>query len=174
MDANERRSVGEVRPRLTTALVTCLVALAVGSESAQACSCASREGPLSLKGEDAAVTARLLEVRRKGPGSDQATFRYKVRRVFKGRHEYGLHRGTRLAIESSIYGASCGLPRNRRRLYGLILYEHRGELRSGLCYVTTPRALRRAADRRSKSSGTAARVATRTSERCASPQRASS
>jgi hypothetical protein len=141
--------------------------LAVGSESAQACSCAAREGPLSLKGEDAAVTARLLEVRRESPGSDQATFRYKVRRVFKGRHEYGLHRGKRLAIESSIYGASCGLPRNRRRLYGLILYEHRGELQSGLCHVTTPRALRRAAERRDDDDGTAARVATRTAKGCA-------
>lgn len=142
--------------------------------SALACSCAGPERPLSLEGEDAAITARLIEVRRESNSSD-ATFRYKVRRVFKGRHEYGLHRGTRLAIESSVSGASCGLPRGRDRLHGLILYEYRRELQSNLCLAVAPRALRRAARRRGEDDGAATRQAARSiATGCATQRRVSS
>jgi hypothetical protein len=144
--------------RLLSALALSCLALLAASEQAAACSCA--RGPddeVNLKREDAAVTARLLEVERR-QNQGRALYIYSVRRVFKGRKHYDLHRGRRLRIRSHIGGASCGLPRNRERLYGLILYEWHGGLQANLCTLAEPRRLREAVeDRGSDRAGAQAR-----------------
>jgi hypothetical protein len=128
------------------------LALAIGlgaTEQAAACSCAGIREPLSLRGEDAAVTVRLLEVEPDpSPGHFDNVYVYKVRRVFKGRHQYDLHRGTRLRVRSALGSATCGLPRNRRKLYGLILDEGRRGLSASVCTVVDPALLRDAAEKR--------------------------
>ncbi len=144
--------------RLTIALALAVLALAGAAERAVACSCAGHEGPLSLKSWDGAVSARLLRVEPRPGDSGRATFAYKVRRVFKGRHEYDLHRGFHLRIESYLNGATCGLPGREGRRYGLLLYEWRGELEANLCTVVPQRKLRDAADRRGTERANVSRV----------------
>ena len=131
--------------RLAIALTVACFAALLGAQQASACSCAGIDEPLSFKRWDGAVNARLIDVQRTAPDSGRAKYIYSLRRVFKGRHQYDLHRGDRLRIRGYIGGASCGLPRNRERLYGLLLYEWHGRLQANLCTVTSPRKLRRAA-----------------------------
>jgi hypothetical protein len=138
-----------MRAFLTSAAVGVL-ALLGAAEQAAACSCASPERPPSLRNEDAAVTARLLDVEpdaNGGPFAD-TIFTYKVRRVFKGRNEYGLHHGVRLEVRSTTGGAACGLPTRRGRVYAMILYEHRRDLGANLCTLVSRKYLRRAARNR--------------------------
>jgi hypothetical protein len=135
--------------RALLASAACLLAVLALTEQAAACSCAGPERPPSLEGEDAAVTARLLEVKRDpAPGFFDHLFTYKVRRVFKGRHEYGLHHGVRVRIRTTTGGAGCGLPTRRERVYALILYESRRELHANLCTMVSRKYLRKAARNR--------------------------
>ena len=135
--------------RAVLASAVSLVALLGLAEQAAACSCAGPERPPSLEHEDAAITARLLEVEPDpAPGFFDDVFTYKVRRVFKGRHEYELHHGVRVRIRATTGGASCGLPTRRDRVYALILYEWRRELHANLCTMVSRKYLRKAARNR--------------------------
>lgn len=132
-----------MRRVLALSALPVLIALVVPS-GALACSCAARDEPLSLKGFDAAVTARLLDVERTDPQGFAATFTYRITRVWKGRHRYDLREGRKLEIESEVSGAACGLPTDRGRRYGLPLYRSRGQLESNSCVVVSPQEMRRA------------------------------
>jgi len=135
--------------RLATSAAIALTIVLGATERAAACTCAGIQEPLSLRGEDAAVTARLLDVEPDpSPGVFDNTYIYKVRRVFKGRHEYDLRRGSRLRVLGAIGSSACGLPRNRNRLYGLILTERRHRLSASLCTIVEPALLREAAENR--------------------------
>jgi len=116
--------------------------------SAAACSCAGGSPGERLRASDAAVIAKLKHVEPiSGNAYGQADFTYRVRRVFKGRHQYDLRAGDRLVIRSYLSEATCGLPQ-QKRLYGLLLYESRRGLSANLCTVISPAALRRAAAQR--------------------------
>jgi hypothetical protein len=123
-----------------------------GAANAVACSC-TYPGPESIRASDAAVVAKLIEVvperdnAGEGAGSpspayDEADFRYRIKRVFKGRHR--LERGDRLTIASTTSGAACGLPTQERRRYGLLLSRNQSARRwqANLCTVTSPGRLR--------------------------------
>jgi hypothetical protein len=117
-----------------------LLASLLAAETALACSCAPVSAKEQFRQSDAAVVARLVDV---VPRSEQSSdFVYRVKRAFKG--ERRLERGDRLTIRSSNSGASCGLPREKRR-YGLFLERINGEYTSSLCSVVSPRKMRRAA-----------------------------
>ena len=135
-----------------------ILAVVVGSliaaDSASACSCASSEEPETLRGVDAAVTARLIEVeklRPKGtgtePSSGRAEFTYRILRVYKGSRRYNLREGEELVLKNTTDGANCGLPTKDGKRYGLMLFESRGGLNTNLCGVRGPRELRQAARR---------------------------
>lgn len=127
-----------------------VVAWLAPAAPALACSCAAPDEP-TLRGLDAAVTARLIDVDPKEPPSSgafsyKATHTYRILRVYKGSRTYNLREGEELVLRTSAE-ASCGLPSNEGRRYGLGLYERRGELNGSLCSTTTPREMRRAAER---------------------------
>ena len=116
--------------------------------SASACSCAGGDGPQTLRDFDAAINAKLVKVT---PTASSENFendlKYRIWRVFKGARRYGLKQGETFKVRGNPPGASCGLPTREGKAYGLRLYERRGELRSNLCAVLSPRGLRRAAKR---------------------------
>ncbi len=121
--------------------------------SASACSCARTSPEEALRGSDAAVIAKLRKVTpRNEDQNGRADFTYRIRRVFKGRQQYELHAGRKLVIESYLSSATCGLPQ-RKRLYGLLLYETRRGLSSNLCSLMTPKRLRRTAEARGERQG---------------------
>ena len=131
------------------AFVVVLVVL-VAPESASACSCADDGEPDTLRGVDAAVTARLIDVEREDPGdvnNMDATFTYRILRVYKGSRRYNLREGRKLVLENTTSGSACGLPTKEGKRYGLMLRKFQGELNTTSCGVVTPRQLRRAAER---------------------------
>jgi hypothetical protein len=134
------------------AAIVAAVATLGGAADALACSCAPA-GRDAIRASDAAVVAKLIEVvpdrdnagegaASPSPAYREAEFRYRIKRVFKGRHR--LERGDRLTISSTTSGAACGLPTQERRMYGLLLSRNRSAQRwqANLCTVTTPRQLR--------------------------------
>ena len=136
--------------RVCLAVTAVLIGSLGMAESASACSCAEPEKP-TLRGLDAAVTARLVEVKVKPPPSSgaysyKATHTYTILRVWKGARRYNLREGEDLVLKT-VDSAACGLPSEEGRRYGLGLYEHRGALSGNLCTTMTPRDMRRAAER---------------------------
>jgi len=123
----------------------------IGAESASACSCAETPGEKeTLRGYDAAATARLIGVKSRDPEdgflSPEATLVYRLLRVYKNSN---LREGELLAIKDD--GSSCGLPRKEGERYGLRMYRTReGRLGSNSCALLSPRELRRAAERSSR------------------------
>ena len=121
----------------------------IGAESASACSCAATPGEKeTLRGYDAAATARLVDVKSRDPEDGgledpSATLVYRLLRVYKNSN---LREGELLAIKDD--GSSCGLPREEGERYGLRMYRTReGRLGSNSCALLSPRELRRAAER---------------------------
>jgi hypothetical protein len=116
-------------------LVTVLL---LGAETAMACSCAPVDPREKLAGSKGAVTARLLEVRRPPAGeeavssADPTLFIYRTGRVVKGAAR-GLKRGRRLAVQSPLSEASCGLAGEPGGLTGLFLDRENGRWTSNLC-----------------------------------------
>jgi len=136
--------------KLGAAVIVGVVAWLAPASPALACSCASPDKP-TLRGLDAAVTARLVDVDPKEPPpsgsfSYKAKHTYKLLRVYKGSRTYNLREGETLVLRTTAE-ASCGLPSNEGRRYGLGLYEGRGELNGSLCSTISPREMRRAAER---------------------------
>jgi len=132
--------------RLWGLLLAALIGLLVTAPSAVACSCVEFPGEKeTLQGYEAAATARLIDIKNKDPQSDRATLVYRILRVYKNKN---LDEGEELVLRNQGDGGACGLPRNKKKRYGLRLYRDRdGRLNSGLCSVLGPRELRRAAER---------------------------
>jgi len=122
-----------------------LIAPLVAAAPALACSCVAPDKP-TLQGSAAAATARLIEVRREGNGQ-RVDLVYKLLRVYKGSGRYHLREGENLVINTYRSGATCGLPRNKGKRYGLRMYRSHHELSANLCTVMSPKELRRAAER---------------------------
>lgn len=138
-----------MRRTIATFAVSAFALLATAS-SAEACSCAEDGEPDTLRGVDAAATARLIDVQRENPGdpnSTGATFTYRLTRVYKGSGRYDLREGRKLVLENSTEGSACGLPTDQGKRYGLLLDKFRGELNTSLCGLRSPQELRRAAER---------------------------
>lgn len=114
--------------------------------SAGACSCIARSVPRMLRDSDAAIVGRLIKVvradsRGRAFPAGSAVFRYRVKSVHK--RGPGIRRGRMLSVSSSLSSASCGLPTQRRRNYGLFLSRAEdGTWGGSICNVTDPRKLR--------------------------------
>jgi hypothetical protein len=139
---------------MTRTLAVAAAALAitlVGAETAQACSCVRPDLPTALKEADGAFVGRLLAVRVVDPpepgepisSGDPTDYVYRVGRVYNGGP--GLLRGRTVRVRSVRSGATCGLPRTRGRLYGLLVTRRNRRWHSSLCSVVSPAAMRRAA-----------------------------
>jgi hypothetical protein len=109
--------------------------------SAGACSCVALAPETRFELADGAVIAKLIEVDPRGPRS--AVLRYRVQEAFKARRR--LRRGRILALGSTRDGASCGLPEQPGRRYGLFLGRFDGRWRASLCDVVAPSQMRDAA-----------------------------
>lgn len=110
------------------------------SSSAQACSCAQIVPADALRGADAAIVGKLIEVI---PRSHlRADYRYRVQRVYKAGQ--GIRRGGTIAVRSAADSAACGLPTQSGRRYGVLLTRAEERWTSGLCGVLTPKLMRKA------------------------------
>jgi hypothetical protein len=123
-----------------------VVTTLVTAPSALACSCAEDpDAKETLHGYDAAATARLVDVKNKDPQTGSADLVYRITRVYKNRN---LREGEKLVIKQSGGGGTCGLPRDKKRRYGLRLHRDRDDrLSSDSCALLGPKELRRAAER---------------------------
>jgi hypothetical protein len=116
------------------------------SSGAQACSCLELAPRAALRQADAAVAARLIRVDpvdRYG-----ADYLYRVRRVYK--QGPGLRPGGTVSVHSGINGASCGLPDDKVRWYGLFLSRRGSQWSGGLCGIAAPGEIAAAARRLSR------------------------
>lgn len=138
---------------MTRRLAAAGAALAIGlaaAETAQACSCVRPDLPTALEQADGAFVGRLLAVRVVDPpeegepisSGDPTDYVYRVGRVYNGGP--GLVRGRTVKVRSVRAGATCGLPRTRGRLYGLLVTRRDRRWNSNLCSVVSPGAMRRA------------------------------
>lgn len=132
--------------RLWGLLLCTLIAMLATAPSALACSCVEFPGEKqTLEGYEAAATARLIDVKHQDPSNGRATLVYRLLRVYKNKN---LREGEELILRNQGDGAACGLPRNKKKRYGLRLYRDRDDrLNSGLCSVLSPHELKRAAQR---------------------------
>jgi hypothetical protein len=123
-----------------------LVALTmlVLANGAFACSCAPQAPAEALEQSDAAVVARLVEVRPRG--RFHADYRYEVRRVYRG--QAAIDRGQMLTVRSGRRAATCALPRRLDHVYGLFLARRQDRWYGGICGVIEPRRLHHAAEQR--------------------------
>ena len=113
----------------------------MGAAAAQACSCLAIAPETRFEQSDGAVIGRLVEV---VPRSEQvATFRYRVREVFKGGRR--IEEGQLLSLRSSTSSAACGLPKREGRRFGVFLRRENRHWSATLCDVTTPQGMRAAA-----------------------------
>jgi hypothetical protein len=122
--------------------------LALSVPAAHACSCGVDPDapPETIDGYDAAVTARLVDVKR--VGNDRQRLTYEVLRAYKGNLDEGDD-----FRETNYLNSSCGIPSNKGKRYGLRLNRFRGQLNASSCSKFGPKSLRKAAER---SSGTRA------------------
>lgn len=131
------------RVLLTTATgsLALVASLALSAPPAHACSCAEDPDapPETIDGYDAAVTARLVEVKRMG-GRQRLT--YVVLRNYRGNLEEGEQ-----FRQSNDLNSSCSIPSNEGKRYGLRLNRFRGELYASPCARFGPKSLRKAAQR---------------------------
>ncbi|CAN5213911.1 hypothetical protein BH24ACT23_BH24ACT23_05790 [soil metagenome] len=137
--------------RLLGSIAIAIALALIGAESAIACSCAPASGPETLRGYDAAVTARLIEVVDDPPpesgGSDGgATWRYRITRVWKGEKRHNLREGELLELRWSRL-ISCDYPTQEGVRYGLRLSKSRRGFVANWCSGFDPRSLRKAAKR---------------------------
>jgi hypothetical protein len=125
------------------ALAAAIVALGalVSATGAQACSCIERTPREALRESDAAIVGRLVGMDAANPYS--ADYRYLVRRVYK--RGTGLRGGETVSVRSGIDGASCGLPDDRERWFGLFLYRSGGHWMGSSCALIAPQKLSAAA-----------------------------
>jgi hypothetical protein len=143
-------TVGMRMRRLSVAAIVGLGALAFAG-SARACSCAPPAPRQALSEADAAIVGTLLRVAPRSPL--WADYRYRVRRVYRGRGALG--RGDLISVRSARRAAACALPRRPDRRYGLFLTRHGGHWIAGACSTIAPRRLWLAANRGAVAGGSA-------------------
>jgi hypothetical protein len=127
-------------PRLAVLIGSVAVALALGLESAQACTCARLDVRETLSRADAAFIG-ILTGRRPAPPSppfSSDVFTFRVDDVVKG-----TLRGS-VEVWSSSYSASCGLEIGVGERIGLFLSRDGNRWTSLLCWQVSPAALREA------------------------------
>jgi hypothetical protein len=130
--------IGLVRVRrLALAAVIVGLGALVFNSAAQACSCIERTPREALREADAAIVGRLVQVVHVDAYS--AEYRYRVRRAYKGGD--GIRAGGMISVRSGTNGASCGLPVDTERRYGLFLNRSGGRWSGGLCGLVAPRQL---------------------------------
>ena len=137
--------------RTIAAAAAALAIALVGAETAQACSRVPARPPVAMNQADGAFVGRLLAVSVVDPpepgepisSGDPTDYIYRVGRVYNGGP--GLQRGRTVRVRSVRSGATCGLPRVRGRLYGLLVTRRNRRWHSSLCSVVSPAAMRRAA-----------------------------
>jgi hypothetical protein len=127
------------RPAFAAAIV--VLGALLFSSAAQACSCLEMSPRAALRQADGAVSARLIRV--DPVDSYGADYLYRVRRVYK--QGPGLRPGGTVTVRSGVNGASCGLPDERLRWYGLFLSRRGGRWSGGLCGIAAPREIAAAA-----------------------------
>ncbi len=124
-----------------------VVAALAAAQSAMACSCVTVPAGEKLRQSEAAVVARLLEVRPVEGGdnapssADPTDFVYRTGRVVKGRSR--LRKGRRLIVRSARDDASCGLSGRVGQLTGLFLARDEDRWTSGSCQEVAARQMRR-------------------------------
>jgi hypothetical protein len=128
----------------TVLLFTLLAgALSLGMRPAWACSCVPVNARQTLAEADGAFVGEL--VARKDSmgfpmgGSDTSVFTFRVTESFKG------DLGELVDVESSSYGASCGLEVTQGDRVGLFLTNEQNRWTSNLCHQVELRVLQRAA-----------------------------
>ncbi|HWW66380.1 MAG TPA: hypothetical protein VNY83_00210 [Solirubrobacterales bacterium] len=121
---------------LTAGLAVALLGLA-SAGSALACSCAPASPSESLARADAAIVGRLVSV--VPHGSFHAEYRYRIKRVYRGKEE--IEPGQILSVLSASRASACALPRRMGRRYGLFLLRGGQTWASGMCGVISPRRL---------------------------------
>lgn len=127
--------------RLSFAAAIAVLGALVLATGAQACSCVHRPPREALREADAAIVGRLVKVAPVGDYS--AEYSYLVRRAYKGGK--GVRAGETISVRSGVNGASCGLPVDEKRWYGLFLYRSGDRWAGGLCGLVAPRQLSAAA-----------------------------
>lgn len=134
------------------------------SSGAQACSCLELSPRAALRQSDAAITGRLIRV----DPVDRfgADYLYRVQRVYKAGP--GLRAGGTVSIHSGVNGASCGLPADTARPYGLFISRSENRWRGSLCAITTPRDIAAAAGKVRRGDDLTAAAASSSSLGCAS------
>lgn len=123
--------------RLPSAAAIVALGALVFAGSAQACSCAELSPRAALRQADGAIVGRLIRV--DPVDRFAADYLYRVRRVYK--RGPGLRAGGTVSIHSGVNGASCGLPVDEARWYGLFLGRSGDRWRGGLCGLATPREI---------------------------------
>ena len=144
-----------------------LLAFATGAlagsqvETAAACTCAEPNVRAQYREADAAFVGVLENVRTIGTG--RAVYRYAVRRGYKRRL------GRTVWVRSSRHSASCGLPDEIGETYAMFLQRTGKRWSSGVCWLTRPGALRRAARAERAGLPSARSPRARAPEGCGSP-----
>ena len=122
--------------------------IGANADTAAACSCVPPDARAQYRAADAAFAGVLENVR--NLGTSQAVYRYAVRRGYKRKL------GRTVWVRSTRSSAACGLPDVVGQTYALFLQRTGKHWSSGLCSVTSPDRLRRAA-RKSRTGGPSAR-----------------
>ncbi len=125
------------RPLLLLLATSALIGAHAGT--ATACSCVAPDARAQYREADAAFVGVLENVRRIGPS--RAVYRYEVKRSYKRRL------GRKAWVRSAYHSATCGLPGDIGATYALFLQRDGRRWFSGLCSLTRPDQLRRAAKR---------------------------
>jgi hypothetical protein len=147
-----------VTRRLTVTAMAIAIPL-LAADSAMACSCVQRSVAEKLEEADGAFVGRLIAVREVDPpeegepigSGDPMHYVYRVGRVAK--RGPGLRRGNRVRVRSARDSATCGLPRQRGKLYGLFVRRENRRWHGNLCSMATPAQMRRAAEANSAATG---------------------
>lgn len=93
---------------------------------------------------DAAIVGRLVNVVPRG--DFRADYRYRVKRVYRGRRM--IEPGQILSVRSSSHASACALPRRIDYTYGLFLILDGRQWKSGICGVVSPGEMWRASRHR--------------------------
>lgn len=133
--------------RLAVASGAAAAALLFGLESAEACSCVRLDARQGLSEADAAFVGTLVARRQALPprpggvssSADPDIFTFRVDKAIKG------DLGQEIEVWSARSGASCGLEVAIGQQIGLLLRRDGTRWSSGLCWQTSPDALREAA-----------------------------